>query len=1059
MYQQKKEKRMLHAKLSQLLVGGVLLLAVSPAYASPDRSTASGAVSSSLIVMQNGRTITGTVVDEKGETIIGANVQVKGEAIGAITDIDGRFTLKNVSDKATLIISYIGYKNQEIKIGAQSDLSIKLKEDSELIDEVVVVGYAAQKKVNLTGSVSSVNMSDISEKRPITNLSSGLAGMAAGISVASSNNKPGDDNGSILVRGQGSINESGPLVIIDGVESNINSVAPQDVESMTVLKDAASASIYGSRAANGVILITTKKGKQGKINIDYTGYASIESIGKTLDAVSDYATYMDLMNEAYENSDQPGRFSQETIDAWRNDGGRNPLKYPNTNWVDEVFHNALATNHNLAVSGGTDKISFYTSFGYSNNPGVIDNSGYERYSFRSNVEAKVTKWLTLGAKLNGYLANNEIGTNSIDDVFTYGVASTPGVTLRHPDGRFGANQNLEDDPQANNPLQKLYRFTGNKKERNLRAQFNGTITPFKGLSISGSYSYELTDKDNWEKPNLLDLWNFNSETVSMKDSRRSYIKNENRKIERIFMDGVVRYENKFIQNKLALNVLLGASQEMRRDRQFNAKKYDWVDSSMDVIDGATGESETSGYHKEWAMRSFFGRINLGWMDRYLLEMNLRADASSRFRPDKRWGYFPSFSAAWRIDQENFMESTRNWLDALKFRASYGKLGNNYLDNDYMAIPVYAQANYVLNDGMQIGLTQTALANGNLTWESTAITNFAVDFGVLNNRLSGTAEYFYKKTSDILIDLPAPLVHGKATIPTQNSAEVVNKGFELTLNWADHINDFHYNIGANITFVDNKVTKYKGNEMTIPETGHPNKDVMIKEGYAINTQYVLVADRIIQTQADLDYVQSLIDNAPVKDGVKVDPFKTYKRPELGDILYKDTNHDGIFNDDDRIPMGHGDTPRFLYNLTLGFDYKGFDFSTVLSGTGNYVVQYKTMYSSSVAYGNQISKDVADGRWYEGRTDAIYPRLLKGDGRNTRNSTLWESNRKYFKIRNIQLGYSLPQSWVKAASLSRVRVFCSLENFFTFTNYAGMDPETDKFTYPTMRQASFGLNVSF
>lgn len=1055
MYQQKKGKRTLCAKLSQLLIGSALLMTVSPIYATPGGSVNKELENLSLVALQNGRTITGTITDDKGESIIGANVTVKGSTNGSITDIDGRFTLSNVPEGAVLIVSYIGYKEQTIKVGSQTDFSIKLQEDSELIDEVVVVGYASQKKVNLTGSVSSVNMDDIAEKRPITNLSSGLAGMAAGISVTSGSNRPGDDNASIMVRGQGTLNNSAPLIIIDGVESNINVVTPQDVESMTVLKDAASASIYGSRAANGVILITTKKGKQGKINIDYTGYVSLESIGKTVDAVSDYATYMELMNEALTNSNKGTRFSRETIDAWRNDGGKNPLLYPNTNWVDEVFKTAAATNHNLSMSGGTDKLSFYTSFGYNNNPGVIENSGYERYSFRSNVEAKVTPWLTLGAKLNGYLANNEIGTDRIDDVFTYGVASTPGIVLRHPDGRYGGVQNPEDDPQANNPLLRLNGMDGNKKERNFRATFNGTIRPFKGLSISGSYSYELTDKDNWDKPKLIDTWNFATESLVSKDSRTSSVYNYNRKIERMFMDGVVRYENKFFGNKLDLNVLLGASQEMRRDRSFSARKYDWIDPSIDVINGATGESAATGGHTEWAMRSYFGRINLGWADKYLLEMNLRADASSRFLEKNRWGYFPSFSAAWRIEQENFMESTRQWLDALKFRVSYGELGNNYLkdENNYMAISVYDQANYVLNDGMALGMAQLALANGDLTWESTAITNFAVDFAVLNNRLSGTAEYFYKKTSDILIDLPAPLVHGTSKVPTQNSAEVVNKGFELTLNWADHINDFHYNIGTNITFVDNKVTKFKGDEMSI------DGSTMIKEGYPIKTQYILIADRIVQTQEDLDYVQSFIDNAPIVDGKKVDPFKTYKRPELGDILYKDANGDGVFNDADRVPMGHGNTPRFLFNINLGFEYKGFDFSTVMSGTGSYKVQYRTMHSTVLTYGNQIGQAIADGCWHEGRTDAIYPRLLSGDGRNTLNSTLWETDKSYFKIRNIQLGYTLPQKWIKAASLSRVRLFCSLENFFTFTNYVGMDPEVNNIAYPSMRQASFGLNVSF
>lgn len=1059
MYQQKKERRVLRVKLSKLLVGGALLLAVSPAYATENDSPDTSTTNSSLILQQNGRTITGTVVDEKGETIIGANVMVKGTSNGSITNIDGQFTLKNVSEGATLVITYVGYQEQALKVGVQSNLSIKLKEDSELIDEVVVVGYASQKKVNLTGSVSSINMEDIAEKRPITNLSSGLAGMSSGISVRSGSNIPGNDNATILVRGQGTLNNSAPLIIIDGVESNINTVSPADVESMSVLKDAASASIYGSRAANGVVLITTKKGKQGKISIDYTGYASFESIGKTIETVNSYADYMELKNEGWENSGSGpyAKYSKETIDAWRNDAGRNPLMYPNTNWVDEVFQTAVATNHNLSMSGGTDKISFFTSFGYNNNPGLIDNSGYERYNFRSNIEAKVTPWLTLGAKINGYLSNNEIASDYMSNIFSDLSGRMPGIVARHPDGRFGGAQAKEEDSEQSSVLTSLYNKSGNKKARNFRSVFNGTITPFKGLSITGSYSYELTNKENWVKPNLIDLWDFATETIVRKDPTRTYLQNYNRTTERMFMDGVVRYENKLFNKHLDFNAMVGASQEMSRDRSNTALKYDLLDSSIDVINGATSDAEASGWHSEWVMHSYFGRINLGWDDKYLLEMNLRADASSRFLKENRWGYFPAFSAAWRIDQENFMHKTRNWLDALKFRVSYGELGNNYLSDDYMAISSYTKSNYGLGNQMQIGLTQSALSNGALTWESTAVANFAMDFGVLNNRLSGTVEYFSKKTSDILIGLPAPLVHGNASIPTQNSAEVVNKGFELTLNWADKINDFHYNIGANVTFVDNEVTKFKG-----PKERSISGSTMIMEGYPINTQYVLVADRIIQTQEDLDYVQSLIDNAQLDEkGNKKNPFQKYKRPEMGDVLYKDMDHDGVFSDEDRVPMGYGDTPRFFYDLSLGFEYKGLDFSMLMSGTGSYKVQYQSVHTTNLApSGYAIGQDIADGRWYEGRTTpAQYPRLLMNDYRNTRNSTLWETDKSFLKIRNIQLGYTLPQQWMKAVSLNRVRVFCSLENFFTFTNYEGMDPETSGLTYPTIRQASFGLNVSF
>ncbi len=1062
MCQNKKDRCMFHANLSKLLVGGAFLLATSPVYATGRNHSDSYAVNSSLIVQQQGRTVTGIVIDDKGETIIGANVMVKGTTNGSITNIDGQFTLNNVPEGATLVISFVGYKEQAVKVGAQSNLNIMLQEDSELIDEVVVVGYASQKKVNLTGSVSSVNMADIAEKRPVTNLSSGLAGMAAGVSVTSSSNIPGNDNASILVRGQGSLNNSAPLIIIDGVESNINTVSPQDVESMTVLKDAASASIYGSRAANGVILITTKKGKQGKISVDYTGYVSLESIGKTVEAVTNYADYMELRNEAHRNSGggEYAQFNQETIDAWRNDKGRNPLLYPNTDWTDEVFQTAVATNHNLSLSGGTDKISFFTSFGYLKNPGIIDNAGYEKYSFRSNVEAKVASWLTLGAKLNGYLSNNDIASDNIKDIFTYSDASSPGVVLRHPDGRFGGAQALGEDIQVNNPFMYLYRNKGNKEVRNFRSAFNATLTPVKGLTLQGSYSYEFTDKFNSWRTQPINLWNFAQDNIVRADATRHSINNYNRKEERMFMDGVVRYDNKFFDKHLDLNVMVGASQEMSRDRKINASRKDPINGNVDVIDGATSDPNTSGNQNEWTMRSYFGRINLGWDNKYLLEMNIRADGSSRFLKGNRWGYFPSFSAAWRIDQEKFMEKTRSWLDALKFRMSYGELGNNYLGDDpysanYMSISNYNDLKYALGNVAQTGLYISSIANAALTWESTAVTNFAVDFATLNNRLSGSVEYFIKNTKDILIDLPAPLVHGNAKVPRQNSAKVRNNGFELTLNWNDQINDFHYNIGTNFTFVENKVTKYKGNEPSY------NGNTILKEGLPIWSEYVLLIDRIIETQNDLDYVEWLATNSVDKDGNKVNPFTQYKRPELGDVLYKDTNHDGVFDDNDRVVRGHGNKPRLYFGINLGFEYKGFDFSMLMSGTGSYKVQYQSMHSSNLpASAYQIGKEVADGRWYEGRnTPAKYPRFLINDSRNTRASDMWETDKSYLKIKNIQMGYTLPKKWTNAAAMNRVRLFCSLENFFTFSNYVGMDPETSGLTYPAIRQASFGLNVSF
>ena len=412
--------------------------------------------SSGITQSQQQKAITGTVVDQNGDPIIGASVTVKGATIGTVTDLDGKFSL-DAPANSTLLIRYVGYINQEVKVGSQTQINITLKEDTQSLDEVVVVGYGVQKKVNLTGSVSNIKMSELVESRPIANVSQGLAGMAAGVQVTSSSNRPGENNASIMIRGQGTLNNSAPLVIIDGVESNINSVNPQDIEDLSVLKDAASAAIYGSRAANGVILITTRKGKAGSVKVDYNGYVSWETISNKFNLVSNYADYMELINEGLANSKLATKFSKDKINEWRT--GTDPLKYPNTDLMEALFETNVGTNHNLSVSGGSEKVKFYTSFGYLDSPGIMENVAYKRYNLRTNLEANVQPWLTLGTNLSGYLGQTESGSgiaDSDDDssIFTFSSATTPGMVFRSPDGRYGAMNNTEDDAQSanNNPF-------------------------------------------------------------------------------------------------------------------------------------------------------------------------------------------------------------------------------------------------------------------------------------------------------------------------------------------------------------------------------------------------------------------------------------------------------------------------------------------------------------------------------------------------------------------------------------------------------------------------------
>ena len=1041
---------------SNLLLKGLMLGVTASMYPAFGNAAAILPAANSVAnVQQESATVKGIVTDDLGEPIIGATIKLKGQtAVGAITSIDGDFTLKGLKKGQTIIVSYLGFKTLEVKYNGEATLKIKLNSDSQNLNEVVVVGYGTQKKVNMTGAVASINMEELTESRPVTNVSQALAGLAAGVNVSSASNRPGSDNASILVRGQGTLNSSAPLIVIDGVEQGINTINPQDIESVSVLKDAASASIYGSRAANGVILITTKKGKAGNIKIDYNGYVAFQSIRKTLTPVSNYADYMELINEGMHNSNQTQPFSQEKIDEWRN--GNDPLKYPNTDWIDETFKTSTSTNHVVSLSGGSEKIRFYGSFGYMDNPGVMENAGMKKYTARLNMDADVAPWLNLAMQFGGYVSDLEAGAEEINNIFTYTAATTPGMVFRAKDGRYGAMNNTEDSGQCanNNPLLRLNKWAGENRKNNVRSRFQATLKPFKGFSLTGSYSYELLDREMHRKPVFLDGYNFLTNEITYTNRGKTSITYHDNKIEHYFNDIVARYDIKVLDNKLAIGAMAGVSNELYRSKSFDVTRQDLTDLSMDVLDGATGESTSSGTSSEWAMQSVFGRLNLNWQEKYLFEFNLRADGSSRFAKEKRWGYFPSASAAWRIDQEKFMEGVLGGnLSNLKLRLSYGALGNNSVgDYDYQSLYTTSGNNYVLANQMVPGLALAGISNTGLTWESTKVFNVGVDFGFFNNHLSGTVDFFNKKTTGILINLPAPGVHGTTALPKQNSAEVTNKGIEFSLGWQDKVGEFSYGANANFAYITNNVDKFKGKDKGGMSISGAN---LLWEGHSINSQYLLRVDRILQTDADMKIVDDMIAANP-------NAFKAFGKPEKGDLLYKDVNNDGIIDSNDKEIVSDGTNPKFTFGFNLNASYKGFDISALLQGQlGIKTYWMNDAYNTpTVRYGYQINKDVADGRWYEGRTDATYPRLLQyQDTRNTKPSDFYLQNRAFLKVRNVQLGYTIPQTLIQKARVQRVRVYCSLENFFTFTSFKGFDPEVSGMNYPTMKQCTLGLNISF
>jgi len=1013
--------------------------------------------------------VRGKVVDATGTAIGSATVMLKGSRISTKTIEDGSFELTNVPANATLQVSNIGFQTKEVQVQGSNFLTITLESESTDLEAVVVVGFGTQKKENLTGAVASIKMDDVLGSRPITSLSAGLSGQAPGLSVTQGSGRPGADGGTMRVRGQGTLNNANPLVVIDGVVGDMNLINPQDVESISVLKDAASASIYGSRAANGVILITTKRGKNDQFNLVYNNYFSSQEPSNVMSMVSNYADYMQLINEGYKNGDANAKpiFSQENIDLWRANENGDQLMYPNVDWVESLFQNKISQNHNLSFTGGSEKIKFFGSYGLLNNPGIIEQATYKRHTGRVNLEADVKPWLTLGANINGIVSKTQIGTNQINDVFLYAAASTPGMVLRSADGRFGSPNNPEDDPQSNNILHRLYSQKGDINKNRFVSRFFAKLKPIKGLTVEGSYTYTYNDDFIYSQPVFNDRWNFLTNSVATAGTGRSSVTNQSVKTYRYYMDAVAKYENTAADNRLKYEVMLGSSQEMLKDGWFAASKLDLIDPSLSVLNAATMDASASGNTTDWTMRSFFGRLNLSWDDKYLLETNLRTDGSSRFMAGKsRWGTFPSVSAGWKISSEGFYDV--EWMPTLKLRASYGSLGNNgTVDdvffynsgiNNYEYQTLYNSANYVLANQLLVGFAQTGLSNSLLTWESTNVFNLGVDFDLFDYKLSGSVDVFDKTTNNILINLPAPLVVGDATIPRTNAAKVRNRGIETNLTYRDKIGeDFNFNVSGNFTFIDNKVIKFKGEDRSISGSN------LIQEGYAINTQYVLLTDRLIQTDADLQLVEDMIANAPIdpSSGNQVNPFAAFGKPGKGDLLYQDSNGDGILNDDDRVAVGHGTAPRITYGFNLGFDYKGFDFSVFLQGSaGNQVVYSDLHYTPTVRWGYQLNQEIVDGRWTEGSSDATYPRLLPyTDSRNTRASDFWLQSKAYMRVKNIQLGYTFPNQLTQRFAVQNLRLFGSLENFWTVTNYNGFDPEVSGTNYPTMKQVVFGLGLTF
>ncbi len=1066
-----------------------------------------------VVLLAQTRKITGTVTDETGKPVPDVAVTIKNKPGGTKTDGDGHFMI-DASTGAVLIVSSVNHEPAEIKVSDDKTVAVSLKARSTNLSDVVVVGYATQKKINLTGAVASISSKEL-ESRPVTNVSSALAGLAPGLSVRQGSGHPGADGANILVRGLGTLNNNTPLFLVDGIQvSSIDVVNPNDIASISVLKDAASASIYGAQAANGVILITTKKGSKGKTNVTYTGLYSVSKPMHLLGMVSDYARYMKLMNESARNVGQTEIFGQTTIQAWidasKNPNGLNAIgvpnyvAYPNTDWFDVVFENNLVKNHNISVNGGNEKATYLLSLGYLDNPGIMPQTGAKRYQLRANVEVKPAKFLTLGTQTFGSVLSSQLGNTDNLGVFNYLHQSSPGVYPLYK-GKYGYAAAPEESPTANNILQYLYNASGRDLTTRLNSSVYANLALFKGFSFDSRFNYQTVFGEYNSHPNPIERWDLGTNTLKLPagipaniSTYYSFSKSYSYTLEEI-----LRYTTT-IGRDHDISAIAGYNEYYSNNYGFDATKQGLIDYSISTLSSATTPISVNGSEADRSIRSFFGRVNYAYKGKYLLEGNFRKDGTSQFSPDTRWGLFKSFSAGWRISEESFFARWKDQVSNLKLRASWGDLGNNRV-SDYVWQAAYGPVNYSFNGLASNGLSQGNFANPNLKWESTSVTNIGLDATLLHGNLDLSIDAYNKYTFDILTNPSTYLTAGNRSAPFINGPAVVNKGIELALNWKSHVQDLRFSVGGNIGYNQNMVTKYKGklnqgyvvnsdgSKSFVTNLGDVSSggDTRILEDHMMNEYFLLNVyrgsgvnfnsdgslnikggprDGMIRTADDLAWV-----NAMKAAGFKFAPVNTVGKAQLsyGDLIYADNNGDSTFgNSGDRRFTGLSATPKFIFGFNVTASWKGFDFSMIWAGSLGMTYYWNPeIYNRTITrLGNSLSNRVADSRYYFNESNpndpanninGNLPRLkYSSDAINTVGSDYWLYNASYIKLKNLQVGYTIHDRIAKRAFITNARVFVSAENLLMITKFPGLDPEIGSgIGYPTMKQFALGVNVSF
>lgn len=1025
------------------------------------------------------RTVKGKVVDKANEPLIGVAVNIKNTSQGSITDFEGNYSIQVNTENAVLVFSYIGYDKQEIKVGARNVIDVVMHEASIALDQVVVVGYGTSKRGDVTGSISSIDAAEI-KKVPVVNVGQALQGRMSGVQVTNNDGTPGAGV-QVLIRGVGSFGDNSPLYVVDGYPgASISNLNPSDIQSIDVLKDASAAAIYGNRAANGVVIITTKRGNADKMQLSVDATVSVQFKPSTFDVLNaqDFAS---LATEISKKENAP------VLDAWANPSGLRTI-----DWQDLMYRAGLKQNYNLSLRGGSEKVRTSISLGLTNQEGVVRFSDYKRYNIALTQDYKPLKWLKSSTSLRyAYTDNKTVfgsgqgGVGRLAKLIPTMTGNPLTDEVENANGVFGFYDKNANAVRDNENVYARSKSNDQKNiSHNLIANTSLEINPFKGLVFKTNFGISYGASSGYD---------FNPYDDRVPTTRLATYRQYASNSFEYLWENTLNYSNTF--GKHSIDVLGGVSIQENTARNMSVYGEGLSSDGLRNLGSLQTMRDISGNQQTWSLASQFARLTYKFAERYILTGTVRRDGSSRFMRGNRWGVFPSVSAAWRIKEESFLKDV-DFISNLKLRASYGEAGNQNIglfqyQSSYTTGKRSSNYGYVFGQDKTYidGMVQAFLPNPNLKWETSKQTDIGIDLGFFNNKLMLTADYYIKKSSDFLLEIQMPAQTG-FTKATRNVGSVKNNGFEFSVDYRDNSHDFKYGVNVNLTTVKNKIERLSPGKDAVanlqslgfPTTGNTSWAVfsMSKVGGSIGEFYGFQTDGIIQNQAEIDALNANAHRLNQDDNV----WYIASGTAPGDRKFIDQNGDGVITDADRVSLG-SPLPKFYGGINLSGEYKGFDFNLFFNySVGNKILNFvkRNLISmggeGSIGLQN-VGKEFYDNRWTETNPTNKYPRAVWSDvSGNSRVSDAFVEDGSYLRLKNIEVGYTLPANILKKASISKLRIFASVQNLFTITGYSGMDPEigqsmssstgvaggvtasgVDVGIYPYSRFFTMGFNLEF